>query len=59
MMDNNKIREIAATVFKALTLAMGVSVAVLSKLGNLEVETAVPLLGIGLACAGVALLSKP
>ena len=58
MMDNNKIREIAATVFKALTLAMGVSVAVLSKLGNLEVETAVSLLGIGLACAGVALLSK-
>ena len=24
MMDNNKIRGIAATVFKALTLAMGV-----------------------------------
>ena len=59
MMDNNKIREIAATVFKALTLEMGVSVVVLSKLGNLEMETAMSLLGIGLACAGVALLSKP
>ena len=59
MMDNNKIREIAATVFKAQTLAMGVSVVVLSKLGNLEMETAMSLLGIGLACAGVALLSKP
>lgn len=58
-MDRNKIREIAAVVFKALTLAMGVSVVVLSRLGNLEVETAVSLLGIGLACAGVALLSKP
>ena len=58
-MDNNKIREIAATVFKALTLAMGVSVVVLSKLGNLEMETAMSLLGICLACAGVALLSKP
>lgn len=55
-MDNNKIREIAATVFKALTLAMGVSVVVLSKLGNLEMETAMSLLGTGLACAGVALL---
>ena len=57
-MDKKKIQEIASTVFKALTLAMGVSVVVLSKLGNLEVETAVSLLGIGLACAGVALLSK-
>lgn len=43
---------------KALTLAMGVAVVTLSKLGNLEVETAVSLLGIGLACAGVALLAK-
>ena len=58
-MDTEKIREIAAVVFKALTRAMGVSVVVLSKLGNLEVETAMSLLGIGLACAGVALLSKP
>ena len=58
MMDNNKIREIAATVFKALTLAMGVSVVVLSKLGNLEMETARSLLGIGLACAGAAMLAK-
>ena len=57
-MDNNKIREIAATVFKALTLAMGVSVVVLSKLGNLEMETAISLLGIGLACAGAAMLAK-
>ena len=58
-MDTKKIREIAAVVFKALTLAMGVCVVVLSRLGNLEVETALSLLGIGLACAGVALLSKP
>lgn len=58
-MDTKKIREIAAVVFKALTLAMGVCVVVLSRLGNLEVETAMSLLGIGLACAGVALLSKP
>ena len=59
MMNNNKIREIAATVFKALTLAMGVSVVVLSKLGNLEMETAMSLLGIGLACAGAVMLEKP
>ena len=53
-----KIREIASVVFKALTLAMGVAVVVLSKLGNLDVQTAVFLLDIGLTCAGIALLSK-
>ena len=53
-----RIREIASVVFMALTLAMGVAVVVLSKLGNLDVQTAVPLLGIGVACAGIALLSK-
>ena len=58
-MDKKNIREIASVVFKALTLAMGVCVVVLSKQGNLEMETAVSLLGIGLACAGVSLLSKP
>ena len=58
-MEKKSIHEITSTVCKALTLAMGVSVVVLSKLGNLEMETAMSLLGIGLACAGVALLSKP
>ena len=53
------IREVASVVFKALTLAVGVAVVVLSRLGNLDVNTAVSLLGIGLACAGIALLSKP
>lgn len=54
----DKIREITSTAFKALTLAMGVAVVVLSKLGNLDPETAVSLLGIGLACAGISLLSN-
>lgn len=45
-------------IFKAVTLAMGVAVVVLSCLGSLEAETAVTLLGIGLACAGAALLAK-
>lgn len=57
-MDNKPIREIISTVFKALTLAMGVAVVVLSRLGSLEMETAVTLLGIGLTCAGIALLEK-
>ena len=57
-MENKSIHEIISTVFKALTLAMGVAVVVLSQLGSLETQTAVTLLGIGLACAGVSLLEK-
>lgn len=54
-----RICEVTSVVFKALTLAMGVAVVVLSRLGNLDPNTAVSLLGIGLACAGIALMSKP
>ena len=57
-MENKSIREIISVVFKAVTLAMGVAVVVLSCLGSLEPQTAVTLLGIGLACAGSAMLSK-
>lgn len=57
-MEKKSIREIVSTIFKAVTLAMGVAVAVLSCLGSLEPQTAVILLGIGLACAGAAMLAK-
>ena len=57
-MDKKSVREIVNVVFRALTLAMGVAVAVLSRLGAMEIETAVTLLGIGLASAGAALLSQ-
>ena len=56
-MEKKSIREIISVVFKAVTLAMGVAVVVLSCLDSLEPQTAVTLLGIGLACAGAALLS--
>lgn len=57
-MEKRSIREIIAVIFKAVTLAMGVAVAVLSCLGSIEPQTAVTLLGIGLACAGAAMLAK-
>lgn len=57
-MEKKSIRAITSLVFRALTLAMGVAVVVLSCLGTLEVQTAVSLLGIGLARAGIALLEK-
>ena len=57
-MEKKSIREIISVIFKAVTLAMGVAVVVLSCMGSLEVQTAVTLLGIGLACAGAAMLTK-
>lgn len=57
-MEKKSVREIVNVVLRALTLAMGVAVVVLSCLGALKINTAVPLLGIGLACAGVALLNQ-
>ena len=57
-MEKKSIHEIISTVFKALTLAMGVAVVVLSCMGSLETQTAVLLLGIGLACAGIAMRAK-
>ena len=58
-MKKTEIREIISTVFKALTLAMGVAVVALSRLGSLDAQTAAALLGIGLVRAGAALLEKP
>ena len=58
-MEKKSIREIYSVVFKAVALATDVAVVVLSCLGSLEPQTAVSLLGIGLACAGVAMLEKP
>lgn len=57
-MEKKSIREIISVIFKAMTLAMGAAVVVLSCMGSLEAETAVTLLGIGLACAGAAMLGK-
>ena len=57
-MEKKSIKEIVSTVMKALTLAMGVAVVVLSCMGKLEAQSAVIMLGIGLACAGISMLEK-
>ena len=54
-MEKKSVHEIVSTVFKALTLAMGVAVVVLSFMGSLDEQTAITLLGIGLASAGVTI----
>lgn len=56
-MEKKSYREMILIVLKAMTVAMGAVVA-LSCMGGLEMRTAVTLLGIGLACAGVALMSE-
>lgn len=57
-MEKKSLHEIISMVCKAVTLAMGVAVMVLSCLGNLETQTAVTMLSIGLASAGIVLLEK-
>jgi len=57
--DNTKdINGIITLVFKALSLAMGISVIVLSILEEIDVYSGFTMLGIGLTCAGIALLQK-
>lgn len=57
-MEKKSVREITSLIFRALALAMGAAVVVLSCLGSLEAQSAVTMLGIGLACAGAAMLEK-
>ena len=57
-MEKQSMKEIVSTVIKAMALAMGVAVVVLSCLGQMQANTSVVMLGMGLACAGIALLEK-
>ena len=52
------VRGMISLVLRAICLAMGVAVVVLSALGELDMKTAVTMLGVGVACAGGALLEK-
>lgn len=54
--DKQSVRDIISLVFKAVTLAMGVAVVVLSRMKALDMDTGFTLLGIGVACAGISLL---
>ncbi|MDO4464554.1 MAG: hypothetical protein Q4C57_08390 [Bacillota bacterium] len=57
-MKEQSAKEIITTICKAVALAMGVAVVALSALNAIDTNTSVTLLGIGLACAGVAMLQK-
>ena len=54
----SRVADLIPLIGKAVALAMGVAVAVLSALGEIETGSALILLGLGLAGAGLALLSQ-
>ncbi len=56
--EKTTVKDIMTLIPKAVCLAMGIAVVVLSVLGEMDLKTAVILLGIGVACAGVSLLEK-
>ena len=53
----SKMSEIVKVAPKAVAMAMGIAVTVLTILNELDVKSGMIMLGIGLACVGVSLLS--
>lgn len=54
----SKVTEIMEIAPKAVAMAMGVAVTVLTILDTLDVKSAVLMLGIGLACVGISLMNE-
>ena len=54
----SKVSEILELAPKAIAMAMGVAVTVLTVLDKLDVKSAMIMLGVGLACSGIALMQK-
>lgn len=53
-----KIDEIVDLAFKGVALAMGIAVVILSIMKQIEMESAITMLGIGLTCLAISSLSK-
>ena len=58
MEESKSVDEIVSMVLKAICLAMGVAVVVLSIIKQIDTDAAITMLGIGMACAGISLLQK-
>ena len=56
--DRPVANRIIPIVFKALSLAMGIAVVVLSVMKAIDMYSGFFMLGLGLACAGISLLSE-
>ena len=53
----NKMSEIMEVAPKAVAMAMGIAVTALTILNELDVKSGMIMLGIGLACTGISLMS--
>ncbi len=53
----SKVSEIIEIAPKAVAMAMGIAVTVLTVLNSLDIESGMIMMGIGLACAGISLMS--
>lgn len=56
--SKKKISDLVDLVLKGIGAAMGIAVTVLSILGEMESKTAMPMLGLGLACLSISQLKK-
>ena len=54
--NTGKPKDMITLIFKAVALAMGIAVAVLSFMNALDPHSGIAMLGIGLTCAAIALL---
>ena len=54
----SKVAEIMEIAPKAVAMAMGIAVTVLTILGELDVKSGMVMLGIGLACVGISMLRE-
>lgn len=52
------VQEMLDLIPKTVAIGMGVAVTVLSIMGKIDVQTGMTLLGIGLACVGIALFDR-
>ncbi len=50
--------ELVPLILRAVCLAMGVAVVVLSVIGKIDTKPAITMLGIGLACVGMSLIER-
>lgn len=54
----SKVSEVMEIAPKAVAMAMGIAVAALTILNTLDVKSGMVMLGIGLACVGISLMSE-
>ena len=54
----SKVSQIMEIAPKAVAMAMGIAVTVLTVLNELDVKSGMAMLGIGLACVGISLMSE-